>query len=187
MAIKVGNKEVANITVGSTPVKSVYKGSTKIWPSESWKTVWASDTIYKLKVTPSNETTITTKWGYLNTISNPVTSSLLKAGKKVRITVADYSATTTETWSYGDYKMTASSRPTETTYEFDIPTTTGYNQFSLRIDSDNTKAYVDRIYFNVKSDGTADMLFYGQALKGSGTRGQCYVPAVKLTKIEQLM
>ena len=30
MAIKVGNKEVTNITVGSTPVKSVYKGSTKI-------------------------------------------------------------------------------------------------------------------------------------------------------------
>ena len=30
MAIKVGNKEVANISVGSTPVKSVYKGSTKI-------------------------------------------------------------------------------------------------------------------------------------------------------------
>ena len=30
MAIKVGNKEVVNISVGSTPVKSVYKGSTKI-------------------------------------------------------------------------------------------------------------------------------------------------------------
>ena len=40
MAIKVGNKEVANITVGSTPVKSVYKGSTKIWPSDPYITIW---------------------------------------------------------------------------------------------------------------------------------------------------
>ena len=30
MAIKVGNKEVANIFIGPTPVKSVYKGNTKI-------------------------------------------------------------------------------------------------------------------------------------------------------------
>ena len=192
MAIKVGNKEVANITVGSTPVKSVYKGSTKIWPSESWKTVWSSETIYKLKVFPTGTANTSTKWGYLNTITNPVTSSLLKAGKKVRITVADYSATTTESYenSIGDkynYKMTASSRPTETTYEFDIPTSTGYNQFSLRINSDNSQAYVDRIYFNVKSDGTADILFYGVALRGANLNGQCYVPAVKLTKIEQLM
>ena len=191
MAIKVGNKEVANISVGSTSVKSVYKGSTKIWPSESWKTVWASETIYKLKVIPTNETTTKTEWGYLNTITNPVTSSLLKAGKKVRITVTDYSATTFESYnSIGNtynYKMNASSRPTETTYEFDIPTTINYNQFDLRINSDNSKAYVDRIYFNVKSDGTADILFYGKALRGSGTEGQCYVPAVKLTKIEQFM
>ena len=191
MAIKVGNKEVANITVGSTPVKSVYKGSTKIWPSEGWKTVWASDTIYKLKVIPSKETSTSTKWGYLNTISNPVTSSLLKAGKKVRITVANYSATTWESYTHnGDiinYKMSASSKPTETTYEFDIPTTTGYNNFDLHISSDNTSAYVNKIYFNVKSDGTADILFYGVALRGSGSTGQCYVPAVKLTKIEQLM
>ena len=34
MAIKVGNKGVANIFIGSTPVKSVYKGNTKIWASE---------------------------------------------------------------------------------------------------------------------------------------------------------
>ena len=40
MAIKVGNKEVANISVGSTPVKSVYKGSTKIWPSDPYVTIW---------------------------------------------------------------------------------------------------------------------------------------------------
>ena len=83
--------------------------------------------------------------------------------------------------------MTASSRPTETTYEFDIPTTTGYSRFDLSIGSDNPKAYVNRIDFIVKSDVTADMLFYGQALRGSGSTGQCYVPAVKLTKIEQLM
>ena len=83
--------------------------------------------------------------------------------------------------------MIASSRPTETTYEFDIPTTTGYNNFDLHISSDNPSAYVDKIYFNVKSDGTADMLFYGVALRGSNVNGNCYVPAVKLTKIEQLM
>lgn len=40
MAIKVGNKEVANISVGSTSVKSVYKGSTKIWPSDPYITIW---------------------------------------------------------------------------------------------------------------------------------------------------
>ena len=30
MAIKVGNKGVANIFIGSTPVKSVYKGNIKL-------------------------------------------------------------------------------------------------------------------------------------------------------------
>ena len=65
MAIKVGNKEVTNITVGSTPVKSVYKGSTKIWPSESWKTVWSSETIYKLKVIQTNETSTEDSKSYL--------------------------------------------------------------------------------------------------------------------------
>ena len=46
MAIKVGNKEVANITVGSTPVKSVYKGSTLVWPSESWHTIFDTETTW---------------------------------------------------------------------------------------------------------------------------------------------
>ena len=46
MAIKVGNKGVANIFIGSTPVKSVYKGNTKIWASEGWHTIFDTETTW---------------------------------------------------------------------------------------------------------------------------------------------
>lgn len=46
MAIKVGNKDVANIFIGSTPVKSVYKGNTKIWASESWHAIFDTETTW---------------------------------------------------------------------------------------------------------------------------------------------
>lgn len=191
MGIQIGNSEVTNIQVGNTPVTAVYAGSTLIWPTESWKTVWEAETIYKFKVSPTNSTTTSTQSGYLSTITNPITSGLLKAGKKVRITLADYSSTTTERYTYAgttySYSMSNSSLPDEYTYEFDIPTTTGYNYVNLRIDSENSKAYVNRIYFDVKSDGTADILFYGYALRGSGSTGKCYGPAVKVTKVEQLI
>lgn len=189
--INIGNNEVSNLYVGSTPVQSVYVGNTQVWSAESWKTVWEAQTIYKLIVRPTQSTTTSTQWGYLDTITNPIPSDLLKAGKKVRITLADYSSTTTETYTIpnlGDtfrYKMSTSSNPSSTPYEFEIPTTVGNNYFSLRINSDEPKAYVTRIYFNVKSDGTVDLSFYGQALQGSSVDGDCYGPAVKITKIEQ--
>lgn len=187
--ISIGNNEISNLSVGNTQVQSVYVGDTQVWSAESWKTVWEAETIYKLIVQPTGSTSSSTKTGYLSTIINPITSDLLKAGKKVRITLADYSSTTTETYKlYGDtirYTMSTSSRPSPTPYEFEIPTTVGSNYFDLRINSNKSEAYVDRIHFNVKSDGTANLLFYGQALRGSGSTGQCYGPAVKITKIEQ--
>lgn len=189
--ISIGNNKVSGLYVGSTPVQSVYVGDTQVWSAESWKTVWEAQTIYKLIVRPTGQTNTQTKTGYLSTITNPIPSDLLKAGKKVRITLANYSSTTTEeyktpgTSDINQYKMSNSSRPSSTPYEFEIPTTVGNNYFSLRINSDEPKAYVTRIYFNVKSDGTADLSFYGQALRGDGMRGHCYGPAVKITKIEQ--
>ena len=187
--ISIGNNEISNLYVGNTQVQSVYVGDTQVWSAESWKTVWEAETIYKLIVRPTGSVSSSTKKGYLSTITNPITPDLLKAGKKVRITLADYSSTTTETYNqYGDtyrYQMSTSSNPSSTPYEFEIPTTVGSNYFSLRINSDEPKAYVDRIYFTVKSDGTANLSFYGQALQGSGSTGQCYGPAVKITKIEQ--
>ena len=53
MAIKVGNKEVANIFIGSTPVKSVYKGNTKIWASESWHAIFDTETTWTGNTTSS--------------------------------------------------------------------------------------------------------------------------------------
>lgn len=189
--ISIGNNEISGLYVGSTPVQSVYVGSTQVWSAESWKTVWEAQTIYKLIVRPTGQGGTSTQSGYLSTITNPIPSDLLKAGKKVRITLAYYSSTTTEeyktpgTSDINRYKMSNSSHPSSTPYEFEIPTTVGNNYFNLRINSDEPKAYVTRIYFNVKSDGTADLSFYGQALRGSGMRGNCYGPAVKITKIEQ--
>lgn len=81
--------------------------------------------------------------------------------------------------------MSTSSNPSSTPYEFEIPTTVGSNYFNLRINSDRSEAYVTRIYFDVKSDGTANLSFYGRALQGDGAEGHCYGPAVKITKIEQ--
>ena len=189
--INIGNNEVNNLYVGSTPVQSVYVGNTQVWSAESWKTVWEAQTIYKLIVIPTGSGSTSTQSGYLDTITNPITPYLLKAGKKVRITLANYSSTTTEEYKIPNlsetyqYEMSTSSRPSSTPYEFEIPTTVGSNYFDLRINSDNSKAYVTRIYFNVKSNGTADLSFYGRALRGSGADGDCYGPAVKITKIEQ--
>lgn len=187
--ISIGNNEISNLNVGDTQVQSVYVGDTQVWSAESWKTVWEAETIYKLIVRPTGSGGSSTKTGYLSTVINPITSDLLKAGKKVRITLANYSSTTTEKYElYGDtyqYKMSTSSDPSSTSYEFEIPTTVGSNYFDLRINSNKSGVYVDRIYFTVKSDGTANLSFYGRALQGSGTVGQCYGPAVKITKIEQ--
>ena len=187
--ISIGNNEISNLYVGNTQVQSVYVGDTQVWSAESWKTVWEAQTIYKLIVRPTGDGGTSTQSGYLNTITNPITPYLLKAGKKVRITLANYSSTTTEQYNlYGDtyrYKMSTSSNPSSTPYEFEIPTTVGSNYFDLRINSDKSEAYVTRIYFMVKSDGTANLSFYGRALRGSGSTGQCYGPAVKITKIEQ--
>lgn len=189
--INIGNNEISNLYVGNTQVQSVYVGNTQVWSAESWKTVWEAQTIYKLIVQPTGSGSSSTQSGYLDTITNPITSDLLKAGKKVRITLANYSSTTTETYKIPglsetyQYTMSTSSRPSSTTYEFEIPTTVGSNYFDLRINSDESKAYVNRIYFDVKSDGTANLSFYGRALRGSGINGDCYGPAVKITKIEQ--
>ena len=187
--INIGNNEVSNLYVGNTPVQSAYVGSTQVWSAESWKTVWEANTIYKLIVRPTGSGGTSTQSGYLDTIINPITPYLLKAGKKVRITLADYSSTTTEEYKILSdtirYKMSTSSNPSSTPYEFEIPTTVGSNYFNLRINSDEPKAYVTRIYFMVKSDGTANLSFYGQALQGDGMNGDCYGPAVKITKIEQ--
>ena len=69
MAIKVGNKEVANIFIGSTPVKSVYKGNTKIWASESWHTIFDTERTWSG-----------------NTTSTTVFASTTNESKKFRIT-----------------------------------------------------------------------------------------------------
>ena len=187
--ISIGNNEVNNLYVGSTPVQSVYVGNTQVWSAESWKTVWEAATIYKLIVRPTGTVNTSTKTGYLSTVINPVPSDLLKAGKKVRITLANYSSTTIEEYKILSdtirYKMSTSSNPSSTPYEFEIPTTVGSNYFDLRINSDESGVYVNRIYFMVKSDGTANLSFYGRALQGNGTTGDCYGPAVKITKIEQ--
>ena len=189
--INIGNNEISNLYAGSTPVQSVYVGDTEVWSAESWKTVWEAQTIYKLIVRPTGQTNTSIKTGYLDTITNPITPYLLKAGKKVRITLADYSSTTIEEYEIPNlsetyrYKMSTSSNPSSTPYEFEIPTTAGSNYFDLRINSDRSEAYVTRIYFMVKSDGTANLSFYGRALQGDGADGDCYGPAVKITKIEQ--
>ena len=70
MAIKVGNKGVANIFIGSTPVKSVYKGNTKIWPSEGWHTIFDTETT----------------WTGSTTSSAKVFASTTNESKKFRIT-----------------------------------------------------------------------------------------------------
>ena len=69
MAIKVGNKGVANIFIGSTPVKSVYKGNTKIWASESWHTIFDTERTWSG-----------------NTTSTTVFASTTNESKKFRIT-----------------------------------------------------------------------------------------------------
>lgn len=102
MAIKVGNKEVANITVGSTPVKSVYKGSTKIWPSESWHTIFDTERT----------------WTGSYTTSTPIVfASTTNESKKFRITYKGNGSYVTI------YKNVARNPYTEYTDTFEISDT----------------------------------------------------------------
>ena len=100
MAIKVGNKEVANIFIGSTPVKSVYKGNTKIWASEGWHTIFDTETTWEG-----------------NTWSTTVFASTTNESKKFRITY------NTKGGNIRVYKYGLRNSETEYTDEFEISET----------------------------------------------------------------
>ena len=125
MAIKVGNKGVANIFIGSTPVKSVYKGNTKIWASENWHTIF------------NTETTWTG-----NTTSTTVFASTTNESKKFRITYKGIGAYVTV------YQHGSKNSNTEYTDTFEISDTgtisiiqTGYSDFQS-----DAKSKVELLY-----------------------------------------
>lgn len=157
MAIKVGNKGVANIFIGSTPVKSVYKGNTKIWASESWHTIFDTERTWE---------------GYFTTSAPRVFASTTNESKKFRIT---YKCTGN---SITVYQHESRSSGTEYTDTFEISDTgnvlmlqaSNYNPMS------GAKSEVG-IYYNVSTKEFTDQL------KKSGNGNSAFIT---IYKIEQL-
>ena len=125
MAIKIGNKDVANIFIGSTPVKSVYKGNTKIWASEGWHAIFDTETTWSG-----------------NTTSTTVIASTTNESKKFRITYKAIGYYVTV------YQHTSKNSNTEYTDTFEISDTgtialiqTGYSDFQS-----DAKSKVELLY-----------------------------------------
>lgn len=88
MGLKIGNGDIKRVSLGSTPVKAIYKGAKLVWSSKTnlWKGDWSQfdnqggeGTVYvyfklpkkaryELKVTAKND--VTTTGGTLLTLSN---------------------------------------------------------------------------------------------------------------------
>ena len=155
MAIKVGNKGVANIFIGSTPVKSVYKGNTKIWASEGWHTIFDTETTWEG-----------------NTWSTTVFASTTNESKKFRIT---YKCTggNIRVYKYG-------LRNSETVYtdEFEI-SETGNNILILQAANNNINSGARSeaiIYYNTSTKE------FSIKLK---KEGNINIASITLYKIEQ--
>ena len=152
MAIKVGNKGVANIFIGSTPVKSVYKGSTKIWASESWHTIFDTERTWTG-----------------NTASTTVFASTTNESKKFRIT---YKGTGT---SVSVYQYGSRSSNTEYTDTFEISDTG--NVLMIKASNSNFMTGAEStviIYYNVSTKE------FSVQLKKSGNTSSASVTIYKI-------
>ena len=157
MAIKVGNKGVANIFIGSTPVKSVYKGNTKIWASESWHTIFDTERTWE---------------GYFTTSAPRVFASTTNESKKFRIT---YKCTGS---SITVYQHGSKNSNTEYTDTFEISDTGNVLMLqAVNYDFMGGGRSEVGIYYNVSTKEFTDQL------KKSGNVSSAFIT---IYKIEQL-
>ena len=155
MAIKVGNKGVANIFIGSTPVKSVYKGNTKIWASESWHTIFDTERT----------------WTGSTTSAPSVFASTTNESKKFRITYKGI-GTSVSVYQYG-----SKSSNTEYTDTFEISDTG--NVLMIKASNSNFMTGSEStaiIYYNTSTKE------FSVQLKKSGNTSSA---SVTIYKIEQ--
>lgn len=155
MAIKVGNKDVANIFIGSTPVKSVYKGNTKIWASESWHTIFDTETT----------------WTGSTTSSAKVFASTTNESKKFRITYKGIG-------NVSVYQYGSKSSNTEYTDTFEISDTG--NVLMIKASNSNFMTGAEStvvIYYNVSTKE------FSVQLKKSGNTSIASVTIYKIEQL----
>ena len=187
MAIKVGNKGVANIFIGSTPVKSVYKGNTKIWPSESWHVISTSLSRYYSITTPRIDQSSTYETQSLiykegNSLPNfPVNT------KKIRLTISSYNHKEHTSFNYPEtfnYTLTINCGESKE-IEIDLSDLTTEVSKDCPVScSNNTE--VLKCIISKTADKISINRFTGDCLRGGYSTGDCTTPCMNITKVEAL-
>ena len=184
MAIKVGNKNVANIFIGSTPVKSVYKGNTKIWASESWHVISTSLSRYYSKTTPTD---------YSSTYENQ--NLIYKDGtslpnfpvntKKIRLTISSYNHKSRETYNYPEtisYYLTVNCGESKE-IEIDLSDLTTEVSKDCSVSCSNNTSVL-KCNISKTADKISINNFTGKCLRGGNSSGDCTTPCMNITKVE---
>ena len=184
MAIKVGNKGVANIFIGSTPVKSVYKGNTKIWASESWHVISTSLSRYYSKTTPTDQSSkyetqsLTYRDG--NLLPNfPVNT------KKIRLTISSYNHKSKVNYNYPEtisYYLTINCGESKE-IEIDLSDLTTEVSKDCSVSCSNNTSVLKCI-ISKTADKISINNFTGSCLRGSNSAGDCTTPCMNITKVE---
>ena len=184
MAIKVGNKGVANIFIGSTPVKSVYKGNTKIWASESWHVISTSLSRYYSKTTPTEYSSTYENQNLIYKDGNSLPNFPVNT-KKIRLTISSYNHKSRETYGYPDtisYNLIVNCGESKE-IEIDLSDLTTEVSKDCSVScSNNTK--VLKCNISKTADKISIKNFTGKCLRGSNSAGDCTTPCMNITKVE---
>ena len=200
MAIKVGNKEVVNITVGSTPVKSVYKGSTKIWPTDRSEEIWTGDAVYRNTSSSSYPRPGRSGSVYISGgsgIGDSIPAGTFLPGRKYRLYLGSHhsdvrSSQTVDYKKYYWYYHFSSSATTGDYIEVEFPeipaSGNAYNNYNVNIPTiDRTDAYLSQVSTYISSSGVTWLGIGGYYYYEAGYDGDVIAPVLRITKIEQLM
>lgn len=200
MGIQIGNSEVTNIQVGNTPVTAVYAGSTLIWPVESWSTVWEGDIAYRNTTStsypkPNKSGIIYTTGG--SSSGGSIPAGIFTPGGRYRLYLGPYDvevrgSQTVDYKSYYWYYYFSSSATTEDYIEIEFPeipaSGQAHNQHDVNIPSkDRTDVYISQVGTYVNSNGAIWLSIGGYYYYNAGYSGNVIAPALRITKITQLI
>ena len=184
MAIKVGNKGVANIFIGSTPVKSVYKGNTKIWPSESWHVISTSLSRYYSKTTPTDYSSTYENQNLIYKDGNSLPNFPVNT-KKIRLTISSYNHKSRETYNYPEtisYNLTVSCGESKE-IEIDLSDLTTEVSKDCSVSCSNSTSVL-KCNISKTADKISIKNFTGKCLRGGNSAGDCTTPCMNITKVE---
>ena len=184
MAIKVGNKGVANIFIGSTPVKSVYKGNTKIWASEGWHIISESLSRYYSDTTPTDQSSKYETQSLTHQDGNLLPNFPVNT-KKIRLTISSYNHERKVNYSYpepGSYYLTINCGESKE-IEIDLSDLTTEVSKDCSVSCSNNTSVL-KCNISKTADKISINNFTGSCLRGGYYSGDCTTPCMNITKVE---